>query len=59
MLSNDNLMKLVSNFISTDDIYDKCMNCGQPSLLHKEGDCTRMVEETADVVNKIWTHFRT
>ena len=36
-------------------MYDECDSCGRPSLLHQEGDCTRTVEETADVVVKNWS----
>ena len=56
--SNDNLKKLVANCISLEDVYDKCGSCGQPTLLHKEGACTRTEKEPPDVVNKIWTDWK-
>merc|ERR1712237_60334 len=32
--------------------------CGRPTLLHEEGECTRTVEETAEVVAKNWSDLR-
>ena len=58
MLSNDNLKNFVLNCIPLDDVYDECENCGRPTLLHKEGNCTRTVEETEYVVNKNWTDLK-
>ena len=36
-LSNNNLKKLVANYISLDDVHDECGACSRPTLLHKEG----------------------
>ena len=51
-MSNDTLRKLVKECISLDDVYEECENCGRPTLLHKEGECTRTVEESPEVVAK-------
>ena len=52
IMSNEKLKKLAQHCISLDDVYDKCENSGQPTLLYQEGDCTRTVEETPEVVAK-------
>ena len=57
-MSNDNLKKLVKECISLDDIYDKCEECGRPTLLHEEDICTRTVEEGLEVVAKNWRDSR-
>ena len=46
-LSNKDLKKLVSEYISLDDIYDDCDQCGRPVLLHQNPgeECTRDVDE--------------
>ena len=57
-MSNDNLKKLVKECISLDNIYDKCEECGRPTLLHEEDVCTRTVEEGLEVVAKNWRDLR-
>ena len=46
-LSNKDLSKLVSEYISLEDIYDECDQCGRPVLLHKDPgeECTRDVDK--------------
>ena len=57
-LSNDNLKKLVGSLVSLEDWSDECGTCGRPSLLHKDGPCTRREREPPDVINKIWSELR-
>ena len=59
-MSNDKFKELAQECISLDDIYDKCENCGWPILLHQEGDsdCTRTVEESAEVIAKNWSDLK-
>ena len=57
-MSKDTLKKLAEECISLNDVYDECSNCGRPTLLHKEDECTRTVEETAEVVAKNWSDLR-
>ena len=57
-LSNDNLKKLIGSLTSPEDVYDKCGACGHPTLLHKDGPCTRTEREPPDIVNKIWSELR-
>ena len=54
------MKKLVSEYISLDDIYDECDNCRRPILLHQNpGDeCTRDVDETLEVVVKNWKDLK-
>ena len=56
-LSNKDLKKLVSDYISLDDIYDECEKCGRPILLHQQPreECTREVDEGLDVIAKNWS----
>ena len=49
-LSNDNLKKLVKECISLNNVYNNCDECGRPTLLHKEEECTRSVEEGLEVL---------
>ena len=51
-LSNENLKKLARECTSLNDVYDKCEECGRPTLLHKEEVCMRDVEEGLEVVAK-------
>ena len=41
-LSNKDLKKLVSEYISLNHMYDECDHCGRPVLLHQnpEEECT-------------------
>ena len=59
-LSNKDLKKLVSDYISLDDIYDECDKCGRPILLHQQPgeECTREVYEGPDVIKKIGVILR-
>ena len=56
-LSNKDLKKLVSEYISLEDIYDECDKCGRPINLHQEPDaeCTRDVDEGRDVIKENWS----
>ena len=56
-LSNTDLKKLVSKYISLEDIYDSCDHCRRPVILHQEprAECTREVDEGPDVINKNWS----
>ena len=49
-LSNKDLKKLASEYISLDDVYDGCEDCGRPVILHRTEECTRDVEETFEVI---------
>ena len=53
-LSNKDLKKLVSDYISLDDIYDECESCGRPIILHQQPDeeCMREVDEAQETINK-------
>ena len=55
-LSNKDLKKLVSEYISLEDIYDQCEKCERPVILHQQPDeeCTREVDEGPDVIIKNW-----
>ena len=59
-LSNKDFKKLVSEYISLEDIYDECDKCGRPILLHQEPseECTREVDEGPDVINKNWSMLK-
>ena len=56
-LSNKDLKKLVSDYISLEDIYDHCEKCGRPILLHQQQDkeFTSEVDEGPDIINKNWS----
>ena len=49
-LSNKDLKKLASEYISLDDVYNECDECGRPVILHQEEECTRDVDEGLEVV---------
>ena len=55
---NDALKKVVKELISLDDVYDECDECGRPTLLHKEDECMRDVEEGLEVIAKNWRDLR-
>ena len=57
-LLNDDLRKRIASLIALEDWSDECGNCGRPSLLHRDGPCTRQEKEPPDVVNKIWSDLR-
>ena len=57
-LSNDNLKKLIGDLVSLEDWSDECGACRHPSLLQKDGPCTRQKREPLHVVNKIWSELR-
>ena len=56
-LSDKDLIKLVSEYISLEDIYDECDKCRWPILLHQQPgeECTREVDEGPYVINKNWS----
>lgn len=57
-LLNDELRKRIASLIALEDLSDKCGKYGHPSLLHRDGPCTRKEREPLDVVNKIWSDLR-
>ena len=57
-MPNDDLRKRIASLAVLEDLADKCGQCGQPSLLHNVGPCTRKEKEPPDTVNKIWSDFR-
>ena len=57
-LSNDDLKKRVASLVALEDWSDECGRCGRPSLLHRDGPCTRKERELPEVVNKIWSDLR-
>ena len=57
-LSNVELKRLASEYISLDDVYDGCEDCGRPVILHRTEECTRDVEETLKVVDKNWRDLK-
>ena len=57
-LSNKDLKKLASEYISLDYVYDKCEECGRPVILHQEDECTRDVDESLQVIAKNWIDFK-
>ena len=50
-LSNVDLKKLAIEYISLDDVYYGCEDCGRPVILHWTEKCTQDVEETLEVVD--------
>ena len=56
-LSNTDLKKLVSDYISLEDIYDECEKCGRPILLHLQPreEYKREVDEGLDMIAKNWS----
>ena len=57
-MSNKALKKLAKECIFLNDVYDECDECGRPTLLHKEEECTRDVDEGLKVVAKNWRDLR-
>ena len=59
-LSNKDLKKLVSEYISLEDIYDECDQCGWPVLLHQDPgeECTRDSDEGLEVIAKNWRDLK-
>ena len=57
-MSNNTLKKLVKELIFLNDLYDECDECGRPTLLHREEECMRDVEEGLKVVAKNWRDLR-
>ena len=57
-MSNDVLKRNVASLIYLEDWADECGACGHPSLLHKDGPCTRTEREPPDIVMKIWSEFK-
>ena len=54
-LSNKDFKKLVSEYISLEDIYDECKQCRRPVNLHQElgEECTRDSDEGLEVRAKL------
>ena len=54
------LKKFSSEYISIDDVYNKCDECGRPVILHQdqEGECTRDIDESLEVVAKNWRDLK-
>ena len=52
-MSNDDLRKRIASLIVLEDWSDECGKCRRPSLLHRDGPCTRQESEPPDIVNKI------
>ena len=44
-MSSDDLRKRIAILISLEDWADECGICGRPSLLQKDGPCTKMEKE--------------
>ena len=57
-MSNDDLRKRIASFISLEDWADECGIWGRPSLLHRDGPCTRQEHEPPEVVMRIWSDFK-
>ena len=59
-LFNVALKRLVNEYISLDDIYDECDDCGRLALLHLNSrkPCTRNVDESQEVVAKNWNELQ-
>ena len=57
-LFNKDLKKLASEYISLDDVYDECEECGRPVILHQQEECTRDVEEGLEVIAKNWRDLK-
>ena len=57
-MSNETLKKLVKDLIPLDNVYGECDECGRPTLLHKEDECMRDVEEGLEVIAKNWRDLR-
>ena len=58
LMSNNELKKRVASLVSLEDWAEECSKYGRPSLLHREGACTRQEQEPPDMVNKIWSKYR-
>ena len=57
-LFHKDLKRLASEYISLDDVYNECENCGRPVILHKEEECTRDVDESLKVIAKNWRDLK-
>ena len=57
-LSTKDLKKLASEYISLDDVYDECEDCGGPVLFHQEEECTRDVDKGLKVIAKNWRDLK-
>ena len=57
-LSNKDLKKLASEYISLDDVYNECEECRRPVILHQQEECTRYVEEGLEVIAKNWRDLK-
>ena len=57
-LSTKDLKKLASEYISLNDVYDECDECGRPVILHREEECTQDVDKGLEVVAKNWRDLK-
>ena len=57
-LSNENLRKKVAALFSLEDWAHERGICSCPSLLHKDGPCTRKEKEYLEVVIMIWSEYK-
>ena len=57
-LSNKDLKNFASEYISLDNVYDECKECGRPIILHQEKECTRYVDEGLEVIVKNWRDLK-
>ena len=57
-LLNEALKKLAKECISLNYVYNECYECGRPTLLQEEEECTKTVEEGLEVIAKNWIDLR-
>ena len=50
--------KLASEYLSIDNVYDECEECGRPVILHMTEECTRDVDEGLEVIAKNWRDLK-
>ena len=52
------MKKLAKECVSLDDVYNECNDCERLTILYKEKECMRDVEEGLEVVAKNWRDLR-
>ena len=57
-LSNKDFKKLASVYISLDDVYNECEDCGRPVILYMQEECTRYNDESLEVIAKKWRDLK-
>ena len=59
-LSDKDLKKLVSEYISLRDIYDECEECGRPILRKKKlgEECTKDSDKGLEIIAKNWRDLK-